>query len=236
MRRATSLLAIGFFALSTTAAGAEYLVNLRNPQDSLRSKATSRQAEVVVAVKDGIEVFAVGQIQLGPMKPAESLPLEVTITRFWPLTVSAHGELEVDLLIRNVGEVPVAIPVSTDEDIVFQTGNAQRMRLGLVLVVTLEPGFAASFQRDTGSIAPTYGSPSVEGSILVLQPGDSVRIETKGRLLSTQPSVDRRPDILPVTLRVSLQRDTLEESELKVAGSSEPITSRNAEQITLSTR
>jgi hypothetical protein len=138
----------------------------------------------------------------GPSAKPMKLPLEVTIQDLSPLTPAVtKDEIHLQLLVRNVGKEPLAIPASKHYSEIMKSGNLDRSIMSLGLEFTLGGGNGpVSKETIKEFLTVAVGSSSLPGSMLVIGPGQSVLVYATERLWRTQewdtnvaPAYSRRP-------------------------------------------
>jgi hypothetical protein len=143
---------------------------------------------------EGCEKILPGIIADGFMQPEDHLPREITLEL---IRVSANkapigGELEADVRLLNSGKQSIQIPWSIDPTTVTDGQDlSHREWEGGSFEVLLR----GQFDNDVLLVSltyPLYGSKFSQGSLLTLQPGQSVVAAIKFKLESRYP-VRRRP-------------------------------------------
>lgn len=175
-----------------------------------------------------------------PMK----LPLEVTIQDISPLTPWLRvDEVEVQLLVRNTGKEPVAIPSSKHYSDTMKSGNEDRRVMNLTLTFTVDAANgvpASNVAVSKGLIrefmAASVGSSSVPGSMLVIGAGQSVLIQVRERLWSTLEWDNLGPGPFLTTVRAVLSEQFVYDDRLYEKNYTEDAISVNAVHLTVSSR
>jgi hypothetical protein len=170
----------------------------------------------------------------GPVPAPTKLPLEITIEDIWPQAPSAATDtVEFNVLVRNVGKDPVAIPASTHRSDVGRTGNRDRAIMYIGLELTIQ-GNGAGAGPVLGPGETMVGSSSVPGSMLVLEPKHSVSIRMAGRFPEIGRWISLGPGAYLTSARAVLWEQTLQDGRYEERGYSADVVSRNAVNITVS--
>ena len=170
----------------------------------------------------------------GPMTKPVKLPLEVSMQDISPLSPSVtKDEMYLQLLVRNVGKEPIAIPSSKHYSEVMKSGNADRRVMGLALTFAVEAANGVSKGPIREYLAVAVGSSSVPGSLLVINPGKSVLILARGRLWRTQEWDKLGSGAFSTTVRAVLDEQFVDDDRLYQKNFSEDAVSTNAVHLTV---
>ena len=177
------------------------------------------------------------------VKPVK-LPLEITIQDIGPLTPSVtKDEVDVQLLVRNVGKEPITIPASKHYSEIMKSGNEDRRETSLALTFTVESANGVSAPNGVVSGHPiretldvAVGSSSVPGSMLVIGPGQTVLIHARERLWRTQEWDKLGTGLFLTTVRATLSERFVYDDRLYLKNFSEDAVSTNAVHLSVSWR
>jgi hypothetical protein len=184
----------------------------------------------------GVPGRRVGGVEHGGKAPkAIPLPLEVTVQQLWPLTASYRDKFAAEILVRNMGMEPVAIPISRNYLEVVKPGNQDQRMLTVFLKLTPTGSTAGNMKPISIAIGLTVGSSSVPNSTISLAPQESLLIRSAdGSLFSDADKWhDAGPNLVTVSVKAVLREEFLEEGAFVVRSTSEDATSRNAVDLTL---
>src|SRR5579862_2328879 len=108
----------------------DYVLDLRNaPRDPpIAQDISPATGDAVVEIQG---LMRVGYRESSVTKKAP-LALEVRIQKIWPLSVRWNEDVQVDLLVRNAGKEPVAIPASRRDREILSSGRIGRTRLHML--------------------------------------------------------------------------------------------------------
>ncbi len=154
------------------------------------------------------------------------LPIEVTVQDLYPVAIEITGRMTAVIRLRNVGQEPIAVPVSRDFS-VLKPGNEDQRILDLSLVFTppppLKPFFIAA-----GSVA---GSKSAPGSVLTLAPQETVTFRVAVPLTDTRKLSDAALDTARITVRAQVIESTLLSDEFTIVKLSPVAISRGEVEV-----
>ncbi|MDP9114256.1 MAG: hypothetical protein M3O20_11325 [Acidobacteriota bacterium] len=141
-----------------------------------------------------------------PAPPPVPFAAEVTLQEIWPINVSHVDKVRVEILLRNTGQDAIAIPVSRKFGEVFKSGNRDERVLEVSLDLTPTGSSAKELQTMPHTIALTGGSADVPGSMISLEPGETLSIQTVQDLGGTWAWRNAGHMIVPVTARAAVQQ------------------------------
>jgi hypothetical protein len=112
----------------------------------------------------------------GSEKPPELLPLQITVQDMSEVRASHvdGARLNTIITVRNTGAKPVEFPWTNDYRLLDSDSNSASVALGLIV--------QASAKVYTTDYVNLYGSRSVPGSLVQLDPGQSLKIRVSFRL------------------------------------------------------
>jgi hypothetical protein len=165
----------------------------------------------------------------------EPFPIELTISRIWPLTVVGSEQVEVELRLRNIGKGNLILPASTKYSSVLKASNRDRatMWIGLSFVPLALPGEAPrNILPDIVGFAA--GSPDEPGSVVTLSPGESLSIKASGRLDEVRKWNTSGLKMLNFTVHAVVGKSFLDHKEFMVVKRSEEVHSSNSATMSVS--
>lgn len=112
--------------------------------------------------------------RMGAHDELKSLPLEVTIEHIGWRTLVSGDRPPIEVLLKNIGDSPFLLPVERGEDRILRSGHkdVRQMFIGLEVATASDTSAAPV----SGGMVVAYGSSSVQGSLLTVLPGETVRI------------------------------------------------------------
>ena len=159
------------------------------------------------------------------------LPLEVSIVRIWPLSVTWRDKIEVDITVKNLGRDSIAIPISKDHDGIYKNENrgikTAHFRLRLTLSEANRPDASVDDSLDS-----THGSASVPGSMLLLPPNGIITFRV-ARDLSQAGNAWRERALVNLRAQAVYWETYIDETDLIMYNSSREIVSSNSVDITI---
>jgi hypothetical protein len=134
------------------------------------------------------------------------LPLQVAVEVHPSSSKAENGRTLVDFILTNSGKKNLAIPVSTNPD---DLGQADSF-LNLWLYITSDKRHETVLQAGTDRLNPfvnLYGSHAVQGTVVTLLPGESIRVRAEVSL----PPVSNtdQENALVLVAHVVLDRKTI---------------------------
>jgi hypothetical protein len=140
-----------------------------------------------------------------PAPPPVPFPVEVTLQEIWPINVSHADRVTVEILLRNIGQEAIAIPASRKYRDVFKPGNRDQRMFDISLELkAVGPG--AEKRPTVGqTVAVIAGSADVSGSMIALDPGQTLSIRVTESLAEAWAFRRAGHMIVPVTARASVR-------------------------------
>jgi len=154
--------------------------------------------------------------------------VEVTITNLWPSAATHGGRITAEILIRNLGKEPIAIPASQDFANVPMAGKKDRRILG----VELELAHPHGSKPIRFHIGVAVGSASVPGSMITLDPQETLLIRAGGSLTPTWRWHEAGLDTDVVSAKVIVGEEFIEDERYAIKNWSEKAVSRNKASFT----
>jgi hypothetical protein len=141
-----------------------------------------------------------------PAPPPAPFPVAVTLQEIWPINVSHADKVMVEVLLRNIGQDAISVPASRKFGEVFKSGNRDERALEVSLDLTPTGPVAKGLETVPHPIALTGGSPDVPGSMITLEPGQTLSIQVVQNLGLTWTWRNASHMIVPVTARAAVQQ------------------------------
>jgi hypothetical protein len=115
-----------------------------------------------------------------------SNPLQITLSAYGPSAFRTGDRLDYEVLITNVSSENVVLPQSLSWAEVAEPGAKRQkyVEASLSITLTTDEGGSGSFPVDV----TLYGTPSRPSTLVVLKPGDSMRIQARSTLIPNRLS------------------------------------------------
>ena len=157
--------------------------------------------------------------------PPPLLPFEISIQRSFPTAVTPRELVTVEILLKNTGQQPIAIPASRDFGRVMADGNRDRRILSVA--VRLRPTVVG--RKDVlETIGAAAGSATHPESMIVLLSQESILIRARERLSETSSWKSARANSDLLAVRALVKITTLEDERYFVKSTAEGPVSVNA--------
>ncbi len=127
-------------------------------------------------------------------KPSRyQLPLGVRILNS---SIDADGDAILEILLANVDDSSVEMPISRDVSRVEETPGESRS----LFVLRAVPVYEGQLGSDSIGFGETAGSPNIEGSLMRLEPGKSIRVLIRLSAASLKRSLPKNRDRVEVRI------------------------------------
>jgi hypothetical protein len=146
------------------------------------------------------------------------LPLGVRILNS---TVSATGDVTVEILLKNISDSSLDIPISRDVSRVEQTASKSRS----LFFLRVAPVYDQKLGSDSIGSGETAGSLSIQGSLMRLEPGASLRVLIPVTATSLKRSLPKKGD--RVEIRIICEQWHLDDQRYFVDRTSDKVLSVN---------
>jgi hypothetical protein len=159
-----------------------------------------------------------GEHQQPKPKPKPVVPLDITIQDMWPRSLAIpQDRMDLSLLIRNTGTAPVMIPASKSYTEVMRPGNQNRTVMGIFLEFSILGNVGGGRRPFLESLGVSAGSTSVPGSMMELQPQQSVVIRAGAKTGEIGQWIALGPGVYSAGVRAVLGQDFVRDDRLEVA-------------------
>ncbi len=154
------------------------------------------------------------------------LPIEVSIVRIWPLSVTWRDKVEVDITLKNVGRDPIAIPVSKDHDGIYKSGNRAVKTAHFLLRLTMTEANRPDTTVDD-FLDSTNSSDSIPGSAVLLPPNGTITFRVSRDLPESGNAWRDRATQVKLRAQAVYWESYADESDLVMDNSSRELVSSN---------
>ena len=165
--------------------------------------------------------MTVGNMEGQPSLRGYSLPFSVQLESISPQRILLGEKFMVEMLLRNMGDHPFYLPVSRNSVAVFKPGNKGQRDFSFYLVFKDSVNGREAFCV----LAVGCGSDAVPGSLLRVEPGQQVRILTKGGLFYVRDLL--KPGLQRFQVRAKVSETNYKEDRYFIKSRSEPVYSGN---------
>ncbi|MFI5176223.1 MAG: hypothetical protein ACHQKY_15285 [Terriglobia bacterium] len=162
-----------------------------------------------------------GGVQGEPLPRGYPLPFAVQLESISPQRVRPGENFTLDLLLRNSGDQAFYLPASRNSVAVFKPGNKEQRNINFGVIFE-DP---ANGRQIFSVVAVGSGSSTVPGSLLIVEPGQRVRVHAKGDLFPIQGWL--KAGIKQVRVRAEVCEWKYEENRYFIESYSERVLSAN---------
>lgn len=156
-----------------------------------------------------------------PPQRGYPLPFSLELGSISPPRVSLGEKLTVEMVLQNIGDRPFYLPASRNSVAVFKPGNKGQRDFSFYLVFKDSVNGREAFCV----LAVGCGSDAVPGSLLRVEPGQQVRILTKGDLFYIRDLL--KPGLQRFQVRAKVSETNYKEDRYFIKSRSEPVYSGN---------
>jgi len=155
------------------------------------------------------------------------LALEVVVQDLVPVVAAKGDRITVQVLIRNTGKYAIEIPSSRDRGRIFESRSFGRKELSMGLSVS-PVGLGKTFHF---SLEGSVGASNIPGSFIVLSPGDSLVVRSRGDLVDIVSADGSGASIGDADVSVVVSENVFEDGRYAINGSSGRVISSNSFKV-----